>query len=164
MLYYVIVLQRNITYSASIHHIVVGVGPVTYKTSKEGNEFVQAIDNIVPRGGGDCKEMAVSGMMEALQAGPRYGSPMFVITDASAKDDSIENVTTVKVIAQSMGITVNFFTKLRGCDQLGVQTYQDIAEFTTGQVFPLKSDKELKQLTGFVADSLQDSQVISMTR
>ncbi|XP_065069649.1 hemicentin-1-like isoform X2 [Rhopilema esculentum] len=139
-------------------------GPVVYKTESEGKAFIEAIDSIKPKGGGDCSELAFAGILEALNAGPQYGSPLFVITDASAKDDTLTNVKTAKVIAQSTGITVNFFTKPGGCDKKGIQSFRDLAAFTSGQVFPLKSDKELRNLTSFVKDSLDSTQIISISR
>jgi len=139
-------------------------GPVVYKAEDEGKDFLQNIDKIQPKGGGDCAEMAFSGILEALNAGPQYGSPLFVITDASAKDDTLTNIKTAKVIAQSTGVTINFFTKPKGCDSKGIDSFRDLAEFTSGQVFPLKSDKELQNLTSFVRDSLDSTQIISISR
>ena len=141
-----------------------GFGPVVYRAEDEGKEFLQSIDAIQPKGGGDCAEMTFAGILEALNAGPQYGSPLFVITDASAKDDTLTNVKTAKVIAQSTGVTINFFTKPKGCDSKGIDAFRELAAFTSGQVFPLKSDKELKNLTDFVKDSLDSTQIISVSR
>ena len=139
-------------------------GPVIYKSEEQGKDFLKVLDEIVPRGGGDCKELAFTGILEALNSGPQYGSPLFVLTDASAKDDTGTNMKTAKIIAQSTGITINFFVKLSGCGGDGVQSFRDLAAFTSGQVFPLKSDQELKNLTGFVQDSLDTTQIIAMSR
>eukprot|EP00794_Sanderia_malayensis_P007938 gene7938-8793_t len=136
-------------------------GPTIYKSEDKGKEFVSVIDSISPRGGGDCQELTYTGILEALNSGPQYGSPLFVITDASAKDDTDANIKTAKVIAQSTGITINFLTKASGCDDTGIEKFKELASFTSGQVFPLKSDDELKNLTHFVRDSLENTQVLS---
>ena len=135
-----------------------------YKAENQGKEFLKSIDDIQPKGGGDCAEMAFAGILEALNAGPQYGSPLFVITDASAKDDTLTNVKTAKVIAQSTGVTVNFFTKPKGCGSKGIDSFRELAAFTSGQVFPLKSDEELKNMTSFVKESLDSTQIISVSR
>lgn len=137
---------------------------MVYKAENEGKDFLKSIDAIQPKGGGDCAEMAFAGILEALNAGPQYGSPLFVITDASAKDDTLTNVKTAKVIAQSTGVTINFFTKPNGCENKGVDSFRKLASFTSGQVFPLKSDAELRNLTSFVKESLDSTQIISVSR
>ena len=52
---------------------------------------MQALDNLVAIGGGDCPEMVIHGMQEVFSHGFSYRSPMFVITDAGAKDRSISD-------------------------------------------------------------------------
>ena len=51
-------------------------------------EFQAAIDNLRARGGGDCEELPFHGIIDAINLGqPKPGSPMYVFTDAGAKDD-----------------------------------------------------------------------------
>ena len=111
-----------------------GTGPVTYKSEKERADFVNAIGRLRAAGGGDCPELAFKGMMEALNAGPKYGSPMFVFTDASAKDDSAGNMAALKASAMSNSATINFFANLGGCKGRGIQSFKDIASYTSGNL------------------------------
>ncbi|XP_053550227.1 uromodulin-like [Bombina bombina] len=60
-----------------------GVGPVSTTYSK--TEFNYLFNNLSIDGGGDCPEMAISGLELALTNSP-YNSFVLVLTDASAKD------------------------------------------------------------------------------
>lgn len=92
-----------------------GVGPVTHKTETNKAEFVSAIQSLRVSGGGDCHEMAFGGMTGAYEANPQLGSPMFVFTDAGAKDDTFEKKEALKSMADQYGSTINFFTNYQGC-------------------------------------------------
>ena len=81
-----------------------GYGPITYKNQSQREEFLNALDLLDAKGGGDCPELTFTGMLEALNAGPRFGSPMFVFTDANAKDATLDNINAVKVSAYSSGM------------------------------------------------------------
>ena len=35
----------------------------------KGKEFIKKIENLIPRGGGDCPELAFQGMYDALSSG-----------------------------------------------------------------------------------------------
>ena len=59
--------------------------------------------------------MAFGGMIEAYDANPKLGSPMFVFTDAGAKDDTFEMKEGLKTLADQYSTTINFFTNYRGC-------------------------------------------------
>ena len=122
-------------------------------THNKREEFLQAVGNLTARGGGDCPELTYEGILEALNAGPRYGSPMFVFTDASAKDDTPTNVISAKVVAQATGTNINFFTHPLACGKR-MGGFREIASFTSGQVFPLKKSKEITQFSSFVSNSL----------
>uniref|UniRef100_S4R8C0 Uncharacterized protein n=1 Tax=Petromyzon marinus TaxID=7757 RepID=S4R8C0_PETMA len=61
------------------------VGPVFKLESMQ--DIMQEVQNLKIGGGGDCPEMALSGMMRALEfCSPR--SRLYLITDAGAKDES----------------------------------------------------------------------------
>ena len=50
--------------------------------------FEAAINNLRVKGGGDCEELTFHGIIDAITKGkPKHGSPMFVFTDAGAKDN-----------------------------------------------------------------------------
>ena len=51
-------------------------------------QFEAAINNLQVRGGKDCEELTFHGIIDAINKGqPKPSSPMFVFTDAGAKDD-----------------------------------------------------------------------------
>lgn len=54
-------------------------------------------------------------MLGAYEANPKLGSPMFVFTDAGAKDETEEKKKELKAFADQYGSTINFFTNYRGC-------------------------------------------------
>ena len=66
-------------------------------------------------GGGDCPELAFKGMLEAYKANPLSGSPMFVFTDASASDDTPENIAKLKAEAAQHDSVITFFTNQVMC-------------------------------------------------
>jgi len=79
---------------------------------------VEAINDLTPHGGGDCPELAFTGMLEALYQEPQWGSPMYVFTDAGPKDASDEFIEEVKYLAsaEEFGVTINFFTTGKECN------------------------------------------------
>ena len=100
--------------------------------------FVQAIGRLRANGGGDCPEMAIGGIRDALSLSPKYGSPMFVFTDASPKDGSDANVAAVKQLAKQHGTTISFFTRKVPCTADGNKRYKEIADATAGILFSSK--------------------------
>ena len=72
--------------------IFLGTGPVTYEGKGNGKKFEKAIDSPSASGGVDCPELTFKGILDAMNESPNYGSPMYVFTDASAKDYSIDNM------------------------------------------------------------------------
>ena len=99
-------------------------------------------------------------MVEAFNAGPRFGSPMFVFTDANAKDATIDNINAVKVAAYSAGATINFFGKTESCGK-DIKEFHDVASFTSGQVFALTDTQELRKLSILVKNSLYNPTIIA---
>lgn len=100
-----------LTNSLCIHlKSLTATGPVTFKNSSAGALFVQEISKLYAHGGGDCPELTMKGILNALNGQPDWGSPLYVFTDASAKDGSKENIEEVKKIADLQGNTINFFT------------------------------------------------------
>ena len=132
-------------------------GPVTRKSETEGAEFVKALRALRAHSlpGGDCPEMAFTGMLNALEAGPQPGSSMFVFTDAPPKDYSEDNKSAVLDIAYDQDIKINFFTT-RGCGLFDdFQPFDDVARETGGLVYPIHSTLDLKKLGELVSISTQ---------
>eukprot|EP00794_Sanderia_malayensis_P005644 gene5644-6340_t len=137
------------------------VGPVTYKNESQKLEFVNLISNIPINGGGDCPELSFTGMLNALKAGPKLGSPMYVFTDASAKDATEANKQLLKDHALQYNSAITFFTHLLGCgDSNGIKSYEEIAAYTSGQIFPLQMSSDLLKFKEFVENSLKNKDTI----
>lgn len=84
-------------------------GPAKYHEEGEALQFVEAIKNLTAKGGGDCPELTFQGLQNALEDGPRVYSPLYVFTDATAKDATADNIEEVEELAFINRITVNFF-------------------------------------------------------
>ena len=113
--------------------MLLGTGPVIYRSESQRSTFLSDIDGLPAIGGGDCPELAFTGMINAFDEGPKYGSPMFVFTDASAKDATPSNIADLQGAAHSNGVTITFFANLRGCSSSGIKDYRNIARDTNGK-------------------------------
>lgn len=83
------------------------MGPLTYRDSFQNASFVADINNLKAKGGGDCPELTFSGILTALETAPTKGSPLYVFTDATAKDNNL--VDDVINFATRLDVTINFF-------------------------------------------------------
>ena len=143
-------------YDRLCHFIFKGTGPVTRKEPSEKTQFVKAIGRLRPRGGGDCPELTFKGILKALEADPEYGSPLYVFTDASAKDHTTENMEEVLSMADVYGTTINFFTTGL-CYRSSYEPFETLAKETCGQMFQFRNSGELRRATGLTARSLAGS-------
>ena len=84
--------------------------------------------------------MAFKGIIEALNAGPVEDSPLYVFTDASPKDATLDNIEDAKNRAKAAGINVYFF-ETGSCDASPVKPFEDLARDTCGQVFSLPKNR-----------------------
>lgn len=116
-----------------IHFNLSVTGPVTYQSEKNPTNFVFDIGQLVASGGGDCPELAITGMLNAIDKGPKYGSQLFVFTDVSAKDANAANIASLKAEAELNGVTITFFSNLCGCGDGGIDDYKEIALHTGGK-------------------------------
>ena len=113
--------------------VLLDTGPVLYRSSTERERFASDIDGLTASGGGDCPELAFTGMLKAFDEGIEYESPMFVFTDASGKDVDSLNKAALKSIAGDPNVTITFFTHLGGCSSRGIKDYDEIATCTGGK-------------------------------
>lgn len=104
-----------------------GVGPISSSNSQV--DFGAALDVLKAEGGGDCPELALTGIGKALEQLPE-GGHLFVVTDASAKDASL--VSEVISLARGKRIKVFFFLFDNICGT-GEPAYTSIAHATGGQ-------------------------------
>lgn len=130
-----------------------GTGPVTYKEDGQGSQFISAIKKLKAHAGGDCPELTFEGMRNAIDQSPQYGSPLYVFTDATAKDYNPDKLTTLLEIAEDNGITLNFFTTGL-CGRSSYGPFTKLAQETCGQLFNLANSNELKRLASFTAGAL----------
>lgn len=88
-----------------------------------------------------------------MAASPSIGSPLYVFTDATAKDVTGENIDEVLQFAKESGITINFFTTgLCGHSSFG--PFEKLASETCGQMLKLLNSNELMKLSGFIGVKL----------
>ena len=88
-----------------------------------------------------------------MAASPKYGSPLYVFTDATAKDYTKENLEEVLWVADENGITINFFTTGL-CGRSSYEPFEKMAKETCGKLFKLPNAHELRKLSGVTAGAL----------
>lgn len=88
-----------------------------------------------------------------MAASPNYGSPLYVFTDATARDYTKENLEEVLWVAEENGITINFFTTGL-CGRSSYEPFEEMAKETCGQLFKLPNAHELRKLSGVTAGAL----------
>ena len=119
------------------------------------DQFIKYVDGIKASGGGDCSEFSFDGMISSLYEDPRWGSPLYVFTDAPPKDADEENKETLRVLAEDLGVTVNFFAGKSFCGkEAKQQPFKDVVEAYGGQYLRLDS-KELTKMASFTGSSLE---------
>ncbi|XP_063284933.1 uromodulin-like [Pelobates fuscus] len=110
-------------------------GPVQITSSKA--EFGEFFNNLTVHGGGDCPELAITGLKMALEASPAK-SFILVLTDASAKDYNDESLKNdvLSLIAQKESQIFFLITGL--CSDVNdpqFLVYREIAFQSFGHVF-----------------------------
>jgi len=106
------------------------VGPTTVTT--EPDVFKSGIGALGASGGGDCPELSMTGMLQALSSSDE-GGDLFMFTDASSKDGGLAGA--VASLATSKEIKV-FPITFGSCSPLD-PGYTRIAEQSGGQVFQI---------------------------
>jgi len=106
----------------------------------------QAVDALSANGGGDCPELGMVGILNALSlANP--DSNVIVLTDAPAKDANRQN----EVIAEAMRLrnTIHLFLASGGCDTgTNYAAYRAVANATRG--FVVNSINDFESFTSFI--------------
>ncbi len=85
---------------------------------------------------------------------PLPGSPLYVFTDASAKDATEDNFMEALSFARELGLTINFFTTGNLCGDPSFTSFEDLARETCGQMLRLPSSNDLKKLSTITGISL----------
>lgn len=104
--------------------------------TKNPDAFLIALGDIKPFGGGDCPELAMEGIINALRVSQPH-SFAYVFTDADALD--YERVDEVLELVTEKQIIVNFLTTdtCFGFESEGRLVYEKIATFSGGIVFDM---------------------------
>ena len=156
-------MVHSLFLTAQIILFYLATGPVTINNMGEGKDFIKALQELRAIGGGDCPERSFTGMVDALESGPQIGSPMYVFTDASPKDNTIQNKDIILDLAHNLDVKINFLTRRDtycSTETGAFQPYEDLASETGGLVYPLHNSNELIRLGTLVSDSLKGSAYI----
>ncbi len=101
---------------------------VPYITSNV-DDFLAQVEGIVVSGGGDCPELAISGLIAATSVAYQQAT-VFFFSDASAKDT--EKISQLEFLLSETNTAIQFLlTGSCGFEN----TYDHLAEFSGGQVF-----------------------------
>lgn len=131
-----------------------GVGPVI--ATEDPFEFMQAISGLTAEAGGDCPELSMTGMLQALNNIEDEGGELLMFTDASSKDASL--VGAVEGIALSRNISISPMA-FGSCSPID-PGYIRLANNTGGQLFVL-SVAEAGSITK-LADFLNRSNAVDV--
>ncbi|XP_013141245.1 PREDICTED: hemicentin-1-like isoform X2 [Papilio polytes] len=131
------------------------IGPATVTKNKQ--VFKAALNIIHVKGGGDCPEKSLSGVLLALSVS-RPRSYVYVFTDASASDYKIVGKV-LDVVQRKQSQVV--FVLTGHCNDLKRQTYkvyQQVATASSGQVFNLNKTN-VHNVLDFVRSSIRGRSV-----
>ena len=121
------------------------------------SNLVTAVDSLRARGGGDCHEYGMAGILKCLHTRIHpsipvlalgHGSHIIVLTDAGSKDRR-ECMDQAIAEARRKGIPVHFFLSSSGClNPSTAATYMEVAEKTGGVV--VENTLDFEALTMFI--------------
>jgi hypothetical protein len=109
------------------------------------------IEGLKATGGGDCPELAMKGILNALELVDE-GSALFVFTDAAAKDSDLK--TNVTIAATEKSTTISFFGK-QDCGSLKDHAvYGEIASALEGHVVcSISREESLEEMVKILTTS-----------
>jgi len=132
--------------------------------------FVEALDTLVAEGGRDCPELTFNGIIDAIEKGdPFVSSPMFVFTDAGAKEGDGPKYTFENALglAQHYMIPVNFFysTESGFCGTFeSHDTFVKLLDDTQGFGLQFNSSGEIQRMGRVISTALDGTATILEVR
>ena len=125
------------------------MGPVT--VTSNADEVIQAVNSLKANKGGDCPELGMTGLYQALLQSVQ-DSIIYYFSDADTKDSKLAQV--VLILAKQKRVKINFIlsgrcsyrrkrtSSMMEAAHLGSQDlYQSLAAATGGQVLRTKKNK-----------------------
>ncbi|CAK1542611.1 unnamed protein product [Leptosia nina] len=120
-------------------------------------EFKAKLDDIVTDGGDDCPEMAMEGILLAVE-NSRPNSLFYVMTDASAKDYLMYDEVIRRALKKFIQVTFLLTGSCSDEEDPDYQVYHKIAKATGGEVFNLEKE-EIKKILDYILEMIADKKV-----
>lgn len=131
-----------------------GTGPVTVTT--DFNVFKGIMQSLTASGGGDCPELAMTGIFNALTV-LEEGSIVFMFTDAAPKDVDIAAEVIGMAVAKNIQIEIFKFDSdcddgliAKRLDSVSDEVYSGVA-FGTGGTYHSLPRSEVASISGFIS-------------
>ena len=131
------------------------------------NDFLTDVNALRAHGGGDCPEYGMTAILQAIElidgidrenVQNKGKHNLIVLTDASAKDESLYQQVIANATAQDKpDVTVHFFYSGNGCGAEGFGHYEDVRNDTGGFSVEQNNAANFEQFTEFIVDSYDSS-------
>ena len=118
--------------------------------TEDAASLKNAVNSLFAHGGGDCPELSMSGMLNAIEASSS-GSSLYLFTDATAKDSFLGGNVVAAARAKDITIQAYLFGSCSPIDP----AYQAITSETGGQLlFLQRTTSETEKLFNLITPSL----------